>query len=138
MDTLTGEFARARSRMAATCLLELHSAEDPFLRCAAAEGMGSALLVPIIDGSDTIATIALFSRAAAPPSAELMVSLDAIALQLGAMAHICRPELLPPVGGGAGLRVGVSVFVASRRATGGAGTAGSAGRDCPEASHHRD
>jgi hypothetical protein len=37
----------------------------------------------------------LFSRTAAPPSAELMVSLDAIALQLGALAHICRPSYSP-------------------------------------------
>ncbi len=95
VDASTGEFARARTRMAATCLLELQSAEDPLLRVAAAEGMGSALLVPIIDGSDTIATIALFSRTAAPPGAELMVSLDAIALQLGAIGHICRPSYSP-------------------------------------------
>jgi len=76
-------------------LLELQSAEDPLLRVAAAEGMGSALLVPISDGSDTTAMIVLFSRAAAAPSAELMVSLDAIGLQLGAIAQLCKPRYSP-------------------------------------------
>jgi hypothetical protein len=92
VDASTAEFGRARSRMAATCLLELQSAEDPLLRVAAAEGMGSALLVPISDGSDTIATIELLSRAASAPSPELMASLDAIALQLGAIAQLSKPR----------------------------------------------
>jgi PAS domain-containing protein len=89
-DASTAEFGRARNRMAATCLLELQSAEDPLLRAAGAEGMGSALLVPISDGGETIGMLELLSRTATAPSAELMVSLEAIALQLGAIAQLLK------------------------------------------------
>jgi PAS domain-containing protein len=89
-DVASAEFGRARSRMATTCLLDLHSAEDSLLRDAAAEGMGSALLVPVNDGGETIAMLELLSRTATAPSPELMVSLEAIALQLGAMAQLLR------------------------------------------------
>jgi hypothetical protein len=95
VDASTAEFGRARSRMAPTCLLELQSAEDPLLRTAAAEGMGSALLVPISDGEDAIATIVLFSQTAAAPDAELMVSLESIALQLGATAQLGKATYSP-------------------------------------------
>jgi hypothetical protein len=76
--------------MATTCLLELQSAEDALLRAAAAEGMGSALLVPIVDGGETIAMLELLSRTATAPDAELIVSLEAIALQLGAIAPLLK------------------------------------------------
>ena len=91
-DASTGEFARARNRMATTCLLDLQSAEDPLIRAAAAEGMGSALLVPIAGDGETIAMLALFSRTATTPNAELMVSLEAIAGQLGEIAQLKRTE----------------------------------------------
>jgi PAS domain-containing protein len=90
VDASTAEFGRARSRMATTCLLELQSAEDPLLTAAATEGMSSALLVPINDGGDTIAMLGLLSRAATAPYAELMASLDAIALQLGGVAQLLK------------------------------------------------
>jgi hypothetical protein len=89
-DASSAEFGRACSRMATTCLLELQSAEDALLRAAAAEGMGSALLVPIADGGETIAMLELLSRTATAPDAELMVSLEAIALQLGAIAPLLK------------------------------------------------
>jgi PAS domain-containing protein len=94
-DAATAEFGRARSRMATTCLLDLQSAEDPLLRAAAAEGIGSALLVPVSDGSETIAMLELLSRTAAAPGPELMVSLEAIALQLGAMAQLLTHADVP-------------------------------------------
>jgi len=94
-DPSTAEFGRARNRMATTCLLELHSAEDPLLRAAAAEGMGSALLVPISDGGETIAMLELLSGMATAPNAELMVSLEAIALQLGAIAQLLKLADVP-------------------------------------------
>jgi hypothetical protein len=81
--------------MAATCLIELQSAEDPLLRAAAAEGMGSALLVPISNGGETIAMLELLSRTATAPNAELMVSLEAIALQLGAIAQLLKLADVP-------------------------------------------
>ncbi len=94
-DASTAEFGRARNRMAATCLLELQSAEDPLLRAAAAEGMGSALLVPISDGGETIAILELLSRTATASNAELMLSLEAIALQLGAIAQLLKIADVP-------------------------------------------
>lgn len=89
-DPATAEFGRARNRMATTCLLDLQSAEDPLLRAAAAEGIGSAILVPVSDGGDTIAMLELLSRSATTPNPELVVSLDAIALQLGALARLLK------------------------------------------------
>ena len=87
-DASTAEFGRACNGMAATCVLELQSAEDPLLRAAAAEGMGSVLLVPIGDGDEMIAMLELLSRTTTAPDAELVVSLEAIALQLGAVAQL--------------------------------------------------
>ena len=89
-DASTAEFGRARNRMATTCLLELQSAEDPLLRAAATEGMGSALLVPVSDGGETIAMLELLSQTSTAPNAELMVSLEAITLQLGAIAQLLK------------------------------------------------
>ena len=89
-DPAAAEFGRARNRMATTCLLDLQSAEDPLLQAAAAEGVGSAILVPVSDGGDTIAMLELLSRGATAPSPELVVSLDAIALQLGALARLFK------------------------------------------------
>jgi PAS domain-containing protein len=94
-DASTAEFGRARNRMATTCLLELHSAEDPLLRAAAAEGMGSALLVPISNGGETIAMLELLSRTTTAPNGDLMVSLEAIALQLGAIAQLLKLADVP-------------------------------------------
>jgi PAS domain-containing protein len=94
-DASTAEFGRARNRMATTCVLELQSAEDPLLRAVAAEGMGSALLVPISNGGETIAMLELLSRTATAPHAELMVSLEAIALQLGAIAQLLKLADVP-------------------------------------------
>jgi len=94
-DAGTAEFGRARNRMAPTCLLDLQSAEDPLLREAAEQGMGSALLVPVSDGGETIAMLELLSRSATAPSPELMVSLEAVALQLGATAQLLRHADVP-------------------------------------------
>jgi hypothetical protein len=91
-DASTGEFARARTRMATTCLLELHSAEDPLIAAAAAEGMASALLVPIARGGELIAMLALFSRTDRTPTGELMASVEEIAGQLGEIAQLKPPE----------------------------------------------
>jgi hypothetical protein len=94
-DISSGEFGRARSRPAPTCLLDLESAEDPLLRAAAAEGIGRALLVPIRSGVDTVAMLELFSRAATPPDPELVLSLEAIALQLGGVSQLLNLAATP-------------------------------------------
>jgi len=109
-DASTAEFGRACNRMEATCVLDLQSAEDPLLRAAAAEGMGTALLVPIGDGGETIAMLALLSRTTTAPNAELMVSLEAIALQLGAIAQLLNLAAVPR------WRIGPSVSVGAREA----------------------
>lgn len=90
VDAATGEFGRARSRMATTCLLDLRLAEDSLLQEAAEQGMGSALLVPVSDGSEMIAMLQLLSLTATAPDPDLMVSLEAIALQLGTLAQLLR------------------------------------------------
>ncbi len=87
-DAATGEFGRARNRMATACLLNLQSAEDKLLRDAAGEGIGSALLVPVSDGGETIAMLELLARTDTAPSPDVMISLEAIALQLGAIAQL--------------------------------------------------
>jgi PAS domain-containing protein len=89
-DPSTAEFGRARNRKAATCLLDLQSAEDPLLVTLAAEGIGSAILVPISDGGNTVAMLELLSRGTGMPGPDLMVSLDAVALQLGALARLLK------------------------------------------------
>ena len=89
-DASTGEFGRARNRMATTCVLELRSAEDALLRAASEDGMGSALLVPINDGGQTLAMLELLSRSTTAPNADLMISLEAIALQLGVVAQLLK------------------------------------------------
>jgi PAS domain-containing protein len=89
-DTSKAEFGRARNRMATTCLLELQSAEDPLLQAAAEAGMRSALLVPISDGGEAIAMLVLLTRTGTAPTGELIVSLEAIALQLGAIAQLLK------------------------------------------------
>jgi hypothetical protein len=76
-------------------VLELASAKDALLKIAAAEGMGSAVLVPIGDGSQLIGMVQLFSSYAGPLSAELMVSLDAVALQLAATARLLTSASTP-------------------------------------------
>jgi hypothetical protein len=56
---------------------------------------GSALLVPISSGGETIAMLELLSRTATAPNAELMVSLEAIALQLSATAQLLKLADVP-------------------------------------------
>lgn len=69
-------------------VLALESTKDALLKAAAAEGMGSAVLVPISDGTQLIGMLHLLSRQSTPPSAELMLSLEAIALQLAGVAGL--------------------------------------------------
>jgi GAF domain-containing protein len=52
--------------------------------------MGSALLVPVVAGGETIAMLQLLSASTTAPTPELMVSLEAIALQLGALAQLLK------------------------------------------------
>ena len=72
----------------ATTFLNLETAEDPLLKAAADEGMGCAVLVPIRDGVQLIGTLQLMSRHTTSPTAELMLSLEGVALQLVAISRL--------------------------------------------------
>jgi hypothetical protein len=87
-DIARREFGVAWARSEPTSVLDLAAAEDRLLKAAAAQGMGSAALVPVRDGTDTIAILGLLSRSDGPPSDELVVSLEGIGLQVGAVGHL--------------------------------------------------
>jgi PAS domain-containing protein len=89
------EFGRARNRSGATCLLELQTAEDSLLRSAAGEGMRSAVLVPIQNGTETIGMLELLSRSDAPPDGELTLFLEGIGMQLAALAQMLNFAAVP-------------------------------------------
>jgi hypothetical protein len=65
------------------------------LKAAAEEGMGSAVFVPVSDGTQLVAMLQLLSRHADPPPAELMVSLESIGLQLAAIARLLTTASTP-------------------------------------------
>lgn len=94
-DISAGEFGRAYGRPAPTCLLDLESAEDALLKGAAAHGISSSLLVPVRSGADTVAMLELFSRSTIAPDSELMLSLEAIALQLGGVSQLLNLAAAP-------------------------------------------
>jgi hypothetical protein len=71
----------------ATYRLDLETGEDALLKAAAADGMGSALLVPISDGTQTAGMLELLSCSTTAPDPELILSLEGIALQLCATAQ---------------------------------------------------
>jgi PAS domain-containing protein len=85
----------AADPLSASWLVDLESADDALMRAAAAEGMGSAVLVPISDGEGTIGMLELLSRRAAPPESELLLSLEGVALQLGAIARLLKLTAAP-------------------------------------------
>ena len=87
---IAGELGRALGGAHAAWLTGLDAADD--LRCASAarEGMRSAMLVPIHYGGKPIGVLELLTRAARVPDAEIAVSLEAVAVQLGHFAHLTR------------------------------------------------
>jgi hypothetical protein len=76
-------------------VVDLASAQDALLNAAAGEGIGSAVFVPVSDGAQLVAMLELLSRHAAAPPAELMVSLESIALQLAAIARLLTTASTP-------------------------------------------
>jgi len=72
----------------AISFVDLQTAEDPLLKAAADEGIGSAVLVPISDGPQLIGTLQPLSRHTTSPTAELMLSLEGVALQLVAISRL--------------------------------------------------
>jgi GAF domain-containing protein len=79
----------------ATSLIDLETADDALLRAAASEGIGSAVFVPIHDGARLIGTLQLMSRHPAPPTVELMLSLEGVALQLATVSRLLEASSTP-------------------------------------------
>jgi hypothetical protein len=73
-----------------TWLAELDASRDRHFAAAAAQGLRSALLVPIRDGIATVGMLELLSRAHLTIDPDVTASLEAIALQLGHFAHLLR------------------------------------------------
>jgi hypothetical protein len=78
-----------------TAVEDLRQAEDARLSAARREGLSSALLVPIRDGVVTIAMIELLSRSGGASDAETTIAIEAVALQLGQLAHLLRMSATP-------------------------------------------
>jgi hypothetical protein len=84
------ELGRASAGAHAVSIDRLEGTDDHRLKAAAAEGMRCAALVPIRDGVSTLALIELLSVEREAPERELLLALEAIALQLGHFAHLLR------------------------------------------------
>jgi hypothetical protein len=87
-DVSRREFGRAWSQSKPSSVTDLPAAEDRLLRAAAEHGMASAVLVPIRDGAETIALVGLVSHANGAPSDELLLSLEGVGVQIGAIGHL--------------------------------------------------
>jgi hypothetical protein len=73
-----------------TWVTEIDAVDDDRLGSAAAHGLRSALLLPIRDGAVTIALLELLAHASVKPDAQIAMSLEAAALQLGQFGHMLR------------------------------------------------
>ncbi len=70
-----------------TWLTDIDVVDDERLQSAAAHGMRSALLLPVRDGATTIGLLELLTHASIEPDAQIALSLEASALQLGRFGH---------------------------------------------------
>jgi hypothetical protein len=57
--------------------------------------MGSAALVPISDGTQLLGMLQLFSAQSEPPASQVMLSLEAVALQLAGVARLLNAASTP-------------------------------------------
>ena len=73
-----------------TWVTEIDAVDDDRLGRAAAHGLRSALLLPIRDGAATVALLELLAHASVKPDAQIAMSLEAAALQLGQFGHMLR------------------------------------------------
>ena len=71
-----------------TWLTDLDTVDDERLQTAAAHGMGSALLLPVRTGNTTIGLLELLTHDTIEPDAQIALSLEASALQLGRFGHL--------------------------------------------------
>jgi hypothetical protein len=82
------EFGAAWGRSEPTAVADLVVAEDRLLKAAAGQGMGSAVFVPVRHEGDTIAILGLLSGNSGTPPHELLLSLEAVGLHVGAIGHL--------------------------------------------------
>ncbi|HUO74202.1 MAG TPA: PAS domain-containing protein [Solirubrobacteraceae bacterium] len=73
-----------------TWVTEIDAVDDDRLNIAADHGLRSALLLPIRDGAVTIGLLELLAHASVNPDAQIAISLEAAALQLGQFGHLLR------------------------------------------------
>ncbi len=71
-----------------TWLTDLDTVDDERLQTAAAHGMNSALLLPVRTGNTTIGLLELLTHDTIEPDAQIALSLEASALQLGRFGHL--------------------------------------------------
>ncbi len=71
-----------------TWLTDLDTVDDERLQTAAAHGMHSALLLPVRTGNTTIGLLELLTHDTIEPDAQIALSLEASALQLGRFGHL--------------------------------------------------
>jgi transcriptional regulator with GAF, ATPase, and Fis domain len=71
-----------------TWLTDLDAVDDERLQSAAAHGMSSALLLPVRNGNTTIGLLELLTHDSIEPDAQIALSLEAAALQLGRFGHL--------------------------------------------------
>jgi PAS domain S-box-containing protein len=71
-----------------TWLTDIDAVDDERLQTAAAHGMSSALLLPVRNGASTIGLLELLTHDSIEPDAQIGLSLEASALQLGRFGHL--------------------------------------------------
>lgn len=71
-----------------TWLTDIDAVDDERLQTASAHGMSSALLLPVRNGTSTIGLLELLTHDAIEPDAQIALSLEAAALQLGRFGHL--------------------------------------------------
>jgi PAS domain S-box-containing protein len=71
-----------------TWLTDIDAVDDERLQTASANGMSSALLLPVRNGGSTIGLLELLTRDSIEPDAQIALSLEAAALQLGRFGHL--------------------------------------------------
>jgi hypothetical protein len=82
--------ARALHAPHLTWVSDIDAVDDDRLSAAAAHGLRSALLLPIRDGTAAVALLELLAHASVAPDAQVAMSLEAVALQLGQTGHLLR------------------------------------------------
>ena len=71
-----------------TWLTDIDAVDDARLQTAPAHGMSSALLLPVRSGTTTIGLLELLTHDSIEPDAQIALSLEASALQLGRFGHL--------------------------------------------------